>query len=117
MCLLGADDDTGVVGDVVDGDGEAALREQFPREGGMIEFDADSPPRRIHDFRTAVATMHADGSTNIPNALHEAANLLYRYGRPGNEKLVVLISDGAHGLARISDPPRLHALNSEAAGV
>jgi hypothetical protein len=75
---------------------DGTTHHKFPRQGGMIELDGQSPRLLVEEFRTAVATMTPEGGTNIANALHEAANLLYRHGHPGNERLIVLISDGAH---------------------
>ncbi|QKW33314.1 VWA domain-containing protein [Actinomadura sp. NAK00032] len=75
---------------------------RFPRDGGMVELDGSSPPELINEFRAAIAVLAAqDGrGTDIGNALHEAANLLYYSGRPDNEKLIVLVSDGAHWTPR-----------------
>jgi hypothetical protein len=61
----------------------------------MEQLDATSPEQLVTEYRHAVALLAPDGTTDIGNALHEAANLLYRHGRPGNDKLVVLVSDGA----------------------
>ncbi|KDN21862.1 vWA domain-containing protein [Amycolatopsis rifamycinica] len=71
------------------------VRHRFPRDGGMEQLDATSPDQLITEYRQAVALLAPDGRTDIGNALHEAANLLHRHGRPGNDKLVVLVSDGA----------------------
>lgn len=69
----------------------------FPLGGGMAELDAGAGRRAADEFRAAVSLLRpVNAGTDIGNALHEAANLLYRYGKPGNEKLVVLVSDGAH---------------------
>jgi len=70
-------------------------RQRFPRSGGMTQLDGSSPAQDVDEFRNGVALLRASGGTDIGNALHEAANLLYRYGRAGNEKLIVLVSDGA----------------------
>jgi Mg-chelatase subunit ChlD len=70
-------------------------RQLFPRAGGMAQLDANSPPDQITDFRNGLAVMAPSGMTNIGNALHAAANLLYQHGHSGNDKLVVLVSDGA----------------------
>ncbi|WP_432838529.1 vWA domain-containing protein [Dactylosporangium sp. CA-092794] len=69
---------------------------QFPPRGGMAQLDASSPPEVIEQFRSGVATLQADGGTDIPNALHAAADLLHRHGHPKNERLIVLVSDGAN---------------------
>lgn len=69
----------------------------FPRGGGMAELDAGAGRAAADEFRSAISLLlPVNAGTDIGNALHEAANLLYRYGKPGNEKLVVLVSDGAH---------------------
>lgn len=75
---------------------------RFPRAGGMVELDGSSPPGLVNEFRTAIAVLAAKNGrgTDIGNALHEAANLLYYSGRPDNEKLIVLVSDGAHWTPR-----------------
>lgn len=68
---------------------------RFPRDGGMAQLDATSPRAQIDEFRHGLALLRPSGTTNIGNALHEAANLLYQHGHIGNEKLIVLVSDGA----------------------
>ena len=70
-------------------------RHRFPREGGMVQLDATSPAQLVTEYRHAVALLAPNGTTDIGNALHEAANLLHQHGRPGNDKLIVLVSDGA----------------------
>ncbi|MCP2167446.1 vWA domain-containing protein [Goodfellowiella coeruleoviolacea] len=72
------------------------VRHRFPRQGGMAQLDGSSPESLVTEFRHAVALLRPNGGTDIGNALHEAANLLYQHGRPGNEKLIVLVSDGAN---------------------
>ncbi|WP_305779863.1 vWA domain-containing protein [Nocardia nova] len=71
-------------------------RHKFPRGGGMTQLDGSSPESLVTEFRHAIALLRPDGGTDIGNALHEAANLLYREGHPSNEKLIVLVSDGAN---------------------
>ncbi|MER7246997.1 vWA domain-containing protein [Kribbella sp. NPDC000426] len=73
-----------------------SVRQKFPRGGGMAQLDGSSPDELVTDFRHAIALLRPEGATDIGNALHEAANLLYQHGRPGNEKLIVLVSDGAN---------------------
>ncbi|MFC8043921.1 VWA domain-containing protein [Nocardia sp. NPDC057353] len=73
-----------------------AVRHKFPRGGGMAQVDGSSSEEVVTEFRQAVALLRASGATNIGNAVHEAANLLCEHGRPGNEKLIVLVSDGAN---------------------
>ncbi|MBC8029043.1 MAG: VWA domain-containing protein [Pyrinomonadaceae bacterium] len=70
---------------------------RFPRHGaGMAEVDANAPAETIRDFRDAIGLLHAeDAGTQIAPALHFAAELLHRHGRPSNDRLIVLISDGA----------------------
>jgi hypothetical protein len=72
------------------------VRHSFPAGGGMVQLDAGTPDQLVTDFRRATASMKPSGSTDIGTALHSAANLLYQHGRPGNEKLIVLVSDGAN---------------------
>ena len=71
--------------------------QRFPREAGMAQLDGGCPEGVIEQFRSAIALLRAvnGAGTNIGNALHEAANLLYQHGREGNERLIVLVSDGA----------------------
>lgn len=72
-------------------------RIRFPRLGGMAEMDENSPPHVIQEFNDAVASLVPEtAGTDIGQALHFAADLLYQHGKPGNDRLVVLISDGAH---------------------
>jgi hypothetical protein len=71
---------------------------RFPRQGlGMAEIDANAPANIIKDFRDAIGLMRWDdgGGTKIAPALHFAAQLLHNHGRPDNDRLIVLISDGA----------------------
>jgi hypothetical protein len=68
---------------------------KFPRGGGMTQLDAGSPAEVISQFREAVALLRPGGGTLIGNALHAAADLLYQHGHQGNERLIVLVSDGA----------------------
>ena len=70
--------------------------QRFPREGGMIEVDANSEPGVIKGFRDAIGMLHAEqAGTDIGNALQYAADLIYRHGHPANDRLVILVSDGA----------------------
>lgn len=70
-------------------------RQLFPRAGGMAQLDGSSPAKDVEEFRDGIAHLYPSGATQIGNALHEAADLLYQHGRVGNEKLIVLVSDGA----------------------
>ncbi|MGV9818759.1 vWA domain-containing protein [Nocardia xishanensis] len=72
------------------------VQHKFPRGGGMAQLDGSSPEEVVTEFRHAVALLRPSGATAIGNAVHEAANLLYQHGRAGNEKLIVLVSDGAN---------------------
>jgi hypothetical protein len=77
---------------------------RFPREGGMVEMDDRAPPELIQQFRDAVALLRPErAATDIGNALNHAAELLDRHGRPGNDRLIVLISDGADWKPRSGD--------------
>jgi Mg-chelatase subunit ChlD len=62
----------------------------------MAEVDGASPSELIQDFREAIGLLRAEeAGTIIGQALHYAAELLHKHGHPGNERLIVLISDGA----------------------
>ncbi|WP_328718612.1 VWA domain-containing protein [Streptomyces sp. NBC_00247] len=65
----------------------------FPRSGGMADLGDEST---IEEFRAAVGLLKPESAgTDIGQALHHASELLHRYGNPHNERLVVLVSDGA----------------------
>jgi hypothetical protein len=69
---------------------------RFPRAGGMVEMDENAPPELVQQFRDAIALLQPEkAGTNIGNALNHAAELLDKHGRPGNDRLIVLLSDGA----------------------
>jgi hypothetical protein len=69
---------------------------RFPRGGGMVEMDENAAPELVQQFRDAIGLLQPeDAGTNIGNALNHAAELLDQHGRPGNDRLIVLISDGA----------------------
>ncbi|OIJ63558.1 vWA domain-containing protein [Streptomyces mangrovisoli] len=70
-------------------------KQVFPHSG-MAEFDADSPRTVVSDFERAINAIYplTGQGTHIGTALHEASDLLRRYGKPGNEQLIVLVSDG-----------------------
>jgi hypothetical protein len=69
---------------------------RFPRSGGMVEMDDNAAPELVQQFRDAVGLLQPENAgTNIGNALNHAAELLDKHGRPGNDRLIVLISDGA----------------------
>jgi hypothetical protein len=68
----------------------------FPVNAGMAEMSADSEPAVADAFRRAVTLMRPlNANTDIGGALHFASELLHRHGVPGNDQLVVLVSDGA----------------------
>lgn len=70
-------------------------RQLFPPGGGMAQLDGSSPPRDIDEFRKSVKELRSSGQTDIGKALYAAANLLYQHGHARNDKLIVLVSDGA----------------------
>ncbi|MEU1708669.1 vWA domain-containing protein [Streptomyces sp. NPDC005706] len=66
----------------------------FPSRWGMEEV---SDTHSVQRLREAVSLLnYRQSGTDIGKALHKAGELLHRYGVPGNERLVVLVSDGAH---------------------
>ncbi|MGS2619247.1 vWA domain-containing protein [Micromonospora sp. LZ34] len=68
----------------------------FPAGEGMAEVSADSGPEVAQLFRSAVARLQPQPqNTDIGGALYFASELLHRHGVPGNDQLIVLISDGA----------------------
>lgn len=70
---------------------------RFPRSGGMAEFDENASDEVIREFRDAINLLQAEkAGTDIGQAIYNAAELLYRHGRPNNDRLIVLISDGAN---------------------
>ncbi len=68
---------------------------EFPRGEGMAELNGTDDARAINEFRQAVALLSPRDGTDIGQALHFAAELLYRQGVPDNDRLIVLVSDGA----------------------
>lgn len=69
----------------------------FPDREGMAEVTNAPGDRSLELLRGAVALLkHGDQATDIGKALHRAGELLYRHGVPDNDKLIVLVSDGAH---------------------
>ncbi|MFF7903878.1 VWA domain-containing protein [Streptomyces sp. NPDC088817] len=66
----------------------------FPARWGMEEV---SDAHSVQQLRGAVSLLDfRQSGTDIGRALHKAGELLHRYGVPGNDRLVVLVSDGAH---------------------
>jgi hypothetical protein len=62
----------------------------------MAEIGGTDDPRPVADFRAAVAALAPEkGGTDIGHALHFASELLHRHGVPDNDRLIVLVSDGA----------------------
>lgn len=68
----------------------------FPRQEAMAEIEGPEDVARIDQFRSAIGLLkHQDAGTDIGKALHYGADLLYRHGVPDNDRLIVLVSDGA----------------------
>jgi hypothetical protein len=68
----------------------------YPRETGMAKMSADSEPAIAYAYRRADTKLRPAGAnTDNGGALHYASELLHRHGVPGNDQLIVLISDGA----------------------
>ncbi|MEU8665207.1 vWA domain-containing protein, partial [Actinoplanes philippinensis] len=76
---------------------DSHARARFPAAGGMATLDAASPKAVTESFRKAVDQLapRPGSHTDIQRALHAAAELLNRHGRPANERVIVLVSDGA----------------------
>jgi len=71
--------------------------QRFPRGGGMRDMDESTPAEVVQEFRDAIGLLRAESAgTDIGKALHFAAELLVRHGHPANDRLIVLVSDGAH---------------------
>jgi hypothetical protein len=68
--------------------------QRFPVGDGMMPVDATSPRELITTFEQAVRNLDIGGGTDIAGALLRAAELLDRHGKPGNDRLIVLVSDG-----------------------
>jgi hypothetical protein len=91
----------------------------FPRREGMAEISGMDDPGAVAAFREAVNVLHYQkAGTDIGRALHFASELLYRHGVPDNDRLIVLVSDGAEwtpkseestgeAVAAVSDPVSL----------
>ena len=68
----------------------------YPQHEAMAEIGGTDDPQAIAEFRTAVGLLQPQkAGTDIGKALHFASELLYRQGVPGNDRLIVLVSDGA----------------------
>ena len=70
----------------------------FPGGQGMAEVSTAPGDRSLEQLRGAVTLLkeHDGRPTDIGRALHRAAELLHQHGAPDNDKLIVLVSDGAH---------------------
>jgi Mg-chelatase subunit ChlD len=77
--------------------------QRFPVGDGMLPVDATSPRELITDFEQAVRSLDVGGGTDIAGALLRAAELLDRQGKPGNDRLIVLVSDGRPWVAKSAD--------------
>ncbi|MER7583760.1 vWA domain-containing protein [Kitasatospora sp. NPDC097691] len=76
---------------------DLSTRTLFPDRDGMAEVTTGPGDRALEQLRGAVTLLkHDNQGTDIGRALHKAAELLHRHGVPGNERLIVLVSDGAH---------------------
>lgn len=69
------------------------VSQRFP-ESGMVALDAASPTHVVDGFRRAIDQLNPYGSTNMNEAILRAAELLDLHGKVGNERLIVLVSDG-----------------------
>jgi hypothetical protein len=68
----------------------------FPRSGSMAEIQGPDDERTLRDFQGAIGLLRPEtAATDIGQALHFASDLLHRHGVPGNDRLIVLVSDGA----------------------
>ncbi|MBU6529725.1 vWA domain-containing protein [Streptomyces mayonensis] len=70
-------------------------RPVFPHQWGMEEVSDVHSVQRLRGDVTLLSCRSGRG-TDIGGALHKAGELLHHHGVPGNERLVVLVSDGAH---------------------
>lgn len=70
----------------------------FPRSGGLQDLDPEAHPDVFQEFLAATdeLTPQPGPGTDIGQALHRGAEHLRRYGKAGNDRLFILISDGAH---------------------
>ncbi|MET9025595.1 vWA domain-containing protein [Nocardia sp. NPDC004168] len=68
----------------------------FPRSGSMAEIQGPDDERTLREFQGAIGLLRPENAaTDIGQALHFASDLLHRHGVPGNDRLIVLVSDGA----------------------
>jgi hypothetical protein len=83
---------------------EDRVEQRFPVGEGMVPLDASSPRELITAFDQAVRHLSTSISgTDIPGALLRAAELLDRHGKPGNDRLIVLVSDGKTWAPKAAD--------------
>jgi hypothetical protein len=68
----------------------------FPTVGGMAELDENTPQQTRIELAEAIARLQPKGDTDLGSALKFAGELLAKHSAPGNDRLIVLISDGAH---------------------
>lgn len=73
------------------------VRQRFPASGGMAGLGEGAPKSAAGAFCSAVGKLEPrrGTATNIQRALHRASELLYQHGSPANERVIVLVSDGA----------------------
>lgn len=68
----------------------------FPPQEGMVDLADGGDARLLDEFRQAIAVLDAEeAGTDIGQALQYASELLYRHGAPHNDRMIVLVSDGA----------------------
>jgi hypothetical protein len=77
--------------------------QRFPVGEGMVPLDSSSPREIIAAFEHAVRYLHVSGGTDIAGALLRGAELLDRHGKPGNDRLIVLVSDGRPWTPKAAD--------------
>jgi hypothetical protein len=78
---------------------------RFPRASeprGMVEIDENTTEETRAQCRQAVRDLipNTNWGTDIGQALQFAASHLSNHGKPGNDRLIVLVSDGAHWEAK-----------------
>jgi hypothetical protein len=67
----------------------------FPALGGMAELDQAAPQQQRIELSQAIQRLRPKGDTHFGRALQFAGELLAKHSAPGNERLIVVISDGA----------------------
>jgi hypothetical protein len=81
----------------------SSVQQRFPLGEGMVAVDSSAPPEVVDAFRDAVDGLYSHGGTDIPSALLMAAEVLDRHGRPDNDRLIVLVSDGRKWAPKTAD--------------